>query len=147
MRRRRALISSSAQPWWQNSSYSQGASGSTPTANLVTFGRRETGQQIIKVKSPFYGPILEQEYLAYQIDIILPGAVVYISTNYFLHNDNGEGDYSLNDDCEDNHLYHEYAYCSSRVKYIAASIDFCCSRNYIYNLYICCKFISRSCRW
>lgn len=62
MRRRRALISSSAQPWWQNSSYSQGASGSSPTAvryaiaridsiadlllqNLVTSGRGETGQQ------------------------------------------------------------------------------------------------------
>lgn len=61
MRRRRALISSSAQPRWQNSSNSQGASVSTPAAvrlaiakvysiadlllqNLVSSGRSETGQ-------------------------------------------------------------------------------------------------------
>ncbi|KEQ59441.1 uncharacterized protein M437DRAFT_56777 [Aureobasidium melanogenum CBS 110374] len=43
MRRRRALIS--AQPWWQNSSYSRGASGSAPTANLVTTGKGAIGQQ------------------------------------------------------------------------------------------------------
>lgn len=62
MRRRRALISSSAQPWWQNSSNAQVASGSSPTAvrttivkafstadfllqNLVTSGRSETRQR------------------------------------------------------------------------------------------------------
>ncbi|KAG9529747.1 hypothetical protein KCU93_g3178, partial [Aureobasidium melanogenum] len=126
MRRRRALISSSTQPWWQNSSESQGTSGSAPTANLATARRSETGQHIIKIKSPFYWPTLKQEYLTYQIDIILPGAVIYISTNYFLHDDNGEGDYSHNDDCGDNSLHHEYTYCLSRVKSTAASIDFCC---------------------
>jgi hypothetical protein len=62
MKRRRALVSSSAQPWWQNSSDSQRAAGSAPTAvcfvityveiradsmlqNLVTSGNSRTTQQ------------------------------------------------------------------------------------------------------
>ncbi|KAH0344351.1 hypothetical protein KCU81_g4816, partial [Aureobasidium melanogenum] len=102
MRRRRALIS--AQPWWQNSSYSRGASGSAPTANLVTTGK----------------------------------------ANNFLDNNNGESDHSFNNDCKNNCLYHKYTYCSSSVKYTAKSIDFCRSKHYIYNLYVCYEPISKS---
>ncbi|KAH0372402.1 hypothetical protein KCU65_g1139, partial [Aureobasidium melanogenum] len=125
MRRRRALVSSSAQPWWQNSSNSQGASGSSPTASI---------SRLSKVKPTFYEQTFERDSLAYHVNITLFTAIVHISANNFLHDNNREDDDALNDDCEDNYLHHEYTYCLSRDKYTADTIDFSRSKHYIYDL-------------
>ncbi|KAG9690409.1 hypothetical protein KCU95_g271, partial [Aureobasidium melanogenum] len=103
--------------------------------------------RIVTIKSPLYGRILEQDHFAYHLDIIFFSTIVHISANNFLHDNNRKGDYTLNYDCEDNYLHHEYTYCPRRVNYIAGSIDFCRSRHYNYNLYICCELISKGGRW
>ncbi|THW62519.1 hypothetical protein D6D25_02285 [Aureobasidium pullulans] len=130
MRRRRALYSSSSdQPWYQNSSDAQRAANSGPTAQwhwTAIYDHLPYSNAIhhLRVLKFAFEPILqishiellfEQKLFACHINIFLVIGI-YVSTHNLLYHDHGhgQGNNTLDYNCQDDRIRDEYTYCSGR---------------------------------
>ncbi|THW73773.1 hypothetical protein D6D19_05378 [Aureobasidium pullulans] len=167
MRRRRALYSSSSdQPWYQNSSDAQRAANSAPTAqwhwtaiyyhlpypNTIHHLRVlkfafEPILQTSHIELVFAEYLFEQKLSACHIDIFLVIGF-YISARNLLYNYYGQGNNTLDYNCQDDRIRDKHTYCSGRCG-LSSTHEYHTRYNIddIKDSIICSDFFYWSCRW